>query len=256
VSLEVVDVGKRYLPPRRLLRLVARVASDEPVDAVRDVSFGVAPGEIVGLVGPNGAGKTTLLKIIATLLEPSTGTVLVNGFDTVRSAHDARSRLGLVLTDDRATYWRLTGRQNLEFFGVLAGLTRSAARQRADELLAHVGLADRDKRVMGYSSGMRSALNLARAVMTEPAVLVLDEPTRSLDPLASAATCDLLREQAKKGSAVLLSSHRIDEVAALCDRVVVLLAGSVRYVGPPDPDERGDAAVRLFEMLADDRSVA
>jgi ABC-2 type transport system ATP-binding protein len=250
VSLDVIAVGKRYLPPPRSLRLVARVASDEPVDALHDINFSVAPGEVVGLVGPNGAGKTTLLKVIATLLEPTTGTVVVDGFDIGRSAHEARARLGLVLTDERSTYWRLTGRQNLEFFGVLAGLSRPEAQRRADELLSHVGLADRDKRVMGYSSGMRAALNLARAMIAQPSVLVLDEPTRSLDPLASAATCGLLREQADEGRAVLLSSHRIDEVASLCDRVVVILSGSVRYVGPPDPGQRGDAARQLFAMLA------
>lgn len=253
MTLEIAGVGKRYQPPPRLLRPVMRVASAGTVDALRDVSFSVGDGEIVGLVGPNGAGKTTLIKIISTLLTPSTGAVLVDGADVVRRPDEARHRLGLVLTDDRTAYWRLDGRRNLEFFGVMAGLVPSEARRRAGELLDTLGLAQRDKRVMGYSSGMRSALNIARAVMAEPAVIVLDEPTRSLDPLASANVGELLRTEAARGRSVLLSSHRMDEVASLCDRVVVLVGGEVRHIGPAGSAAEGDDLAagprRLLEML-------
>jgi ABC-2 type transport system ATP-binding protein len=249
MSLELLSVAKQYLPPPRYLRPVMRVASSKPVDALRDVSFAVAPGEIVGLVGPNGAGKTTLLKIISTLLEPSAGTVLIDGIDVTEDPHRARERLGLVLTADRATYWRLDGRQNLEFFGVLAGLRPEDARRRATELLALFGLAERDRRVMGYSTGMRAALNIARAIIADPSLVVLDEPTRSLDPLASAMVGRILREQADSGRTVLLSSHRMDEVANLCDRVVVLIDGTVRHNGPPGGADAEQAARELLEIL-------
>jgi ABC-2 type transport system ATP-binding protein len=249
VSLELRGVAKTYMPAPWYLRPVVRVASSKPVDALHDVSFSVAPGEIVGLIGPNGAGKTTLLKIISTLLEPSAGTATIDGIDVVESPRAAREQLGLVLTGDRATYWRLSGRQNLEFFGVLAGLSVPESRRRAGEMLERLGLADRDRRVMGYSSGMRAALNVARATMGEPSLLVLDEPTRSLDPLASISVGHLLREQADAGRTVLLSSHRMDEVATWCDRVVVLIDGTVRHVGPAGGADNDKAARELLELL-------
>ncbi len=242
-------VGKQYMRAPWYLRPFVRVASTKTVDALHDVTFDVRPGEIVGLVGPNGAGKTTLLKIIGTLLEPSAGSVMIDGVDVLADPRQARARLGLVLNSERATYWRLDGRQNLEFFGVLAGLALPEARRRATDLLERLGLADRDRRVMGYSSGMRAALNVARAVMAEPSLIVLDEPTRSLDPIASVTVGKMMREQADAGRSVLLSSHRMDEVATWCDRVVVLIDGSVRHVGPIGDGDFELAARELLELL-------
>jgi ABC-2 type transport system ATP-binding protein len=213
----------------------------------------VEPGEVVGLVGPNGAGKTTLIKIIGTLLEPTSGRATVSGFDVVTQAMQVRERIGVVLADERGLYWRLSGRANLELFGVLNGLTRADARTRAETLLDLVDLADRDKLVFGYSSGMRTRLNLARALLTNPAVLVLDEPTRSLDPIAAVWVGELLRRLANEGHAVLMASHRLDEVVSMCDRAVVLLGGEVRHVGTVrDLDIDGQGATRLIEMLAAD----
>jgi ABC-2 type transport system ATP-binding protein len=247
----VDDLHKTYPPASRLLRPFLRAATTEPVDALRGVSLSVAPGEVVGLVGPNGAGKTTLLKIIATLLEPTRGRVEVDGYDVVRQPHRVRGRIGLVLAEDRGMYWRLSGQANLEFFGVLAGLPRDVARGRATELLEQLDLAGRDKLLFGYSSGMRARLNIARALLAEPPLLVLDEPTRSLDPLASGLLGDLLRELASGGRAVLLSSHRLDEVAAVCDRVVVMLDGRVRYDGSTAAVAAGEGVARgLTDLLA------
>jgi ABC-2 type transport system ATP-binding protein len=255
VTLRVEGLGKRYPLPPRLLRPIMRVAARDEVDALRDVTFDVAPGEIVGLVGPNGAGKTTLIKMIATLLEPTTGRVVLDGVDVVDDPVRARRRMGLVLTDDRSLYWRLDGRQNLEVFGVLAGLPPAAARVRAGELLEQLGLAHRDKRVMGYSSGMRSALNIARAVLARPSLVVLDEPTRSLDPVASVEVAELLRREAAQGRSVLLSSHRLDEVASVCDRVVVIVDGRVRHVGPPGGADT-TAGAHLLELITRETGAA
>lgn len=252
--LTVDDVSKTYLPPPGLLRPLIRTATNQPVEALRAVSFDVEPGQIVGLVGPNGAGKTTLMKVIGTILEPNGGAVTVDGHDVVRDPRAAKRRLGLVLAEDRASYWRLTGRANLEFFGRISGLSPATARERAGELLERVGLVESDKRVFGYSAGMRNRLNLARALLCRPSVLVLDEPTRSLDPIASAETATLLREVAADGCAVLLSSHRLDEVESVCDRMVVLVAGQVRFNGAPvdfDADRTGIAS-RLVELLRED----
>ena len=231
-----------------------RGAASEPVHALQEASFSVEPGEVVGLVGPNGAGKTTLIKIIGTLLEPTHGRATVDGFDVVTHSMQVRERIGVVLADDRGLYWRLSGRRNLELFGVLSGLTRAGARARAEALLDLVELTDRDKLVFGYSSGMRTRLNLARALLANPQLLVLDEPTRSLDPLAATWVGELVRRLAGEGHAVLMASHRLDEVVSMCDRAVVLMGGEIRHVGAVsdlDVDGRG-AARRLVEMLAAD----
>ena len=156
-----------------------------------------------------------------------------------------------MFADDRVVYQRLTGRQNLEFFGVISGLSRSAAARRADELLERLELADRDKQVFGYSSGMRSRLNLARALLADPPLLLLDEPTRSLDPVATAFVEDLLVDLASEGRAILMSSHNLTQVTAKCRRLVVILDGECRFTGSPTELETSGkaAATALAEML-------
>jgi ABC-2 type transport system ATP-binding protein len=222
-----------------------------PVEALRDVSLEVRPGEIVGLIGPNGAGKTTLLKIISTLLEPTSGQVTVGGHSTSTAAGQVCRRLGLVLEGDQGLYDRLSGVQNLVFYGMLAGMSRSRATARAAELMALLELAHRDKLVFGYSAGMRMRLSIARALMADPPLIVLDEPTRSLDPLASRFTIELLRTLAAEGRAVLMSNHRLDEVVAVCDRAVAIVHGQVRFDGAPGAlvEEKSQAAAALSDLL-------
>jgi ABC-2 type transport system ATP-binding protein len=239
--LQVAGVAKTYAPPPRWLRPFVKVAAREPVLALRGLDLTVGRGEIVGLVGPNGAGKTTLIKVIASLLRPTRGRVTIADWDVQTQRAAACRHLGLVLEGDRGLYGRLSGRQNLEFFGVMSGLARRAARERAGELLELFDLAHRDKLVFAYSAGMRMRLSLARALLADPSLIVLDEPTRSLDPLGSRAAMGLLRELAEEGRAVLLSSHRLDEVAATCSRVVVLVDGEVRFCGQPDDVRRAEA---------------
>jgi ABC-2 type transport system ATP-binding protein len=229
--LQVEGVTKVYSRPTGLQRLLIKSASEVDVHALQGVDLVVQAGEVVGLVGPNGAGKTTLIKIISTLLDATTGTATVGGYNVMTDPVAVRQRIGLVLADDRSLYWRLTGRQNLEFFGVMQGLGWREATRRADEMLARVGLADRDKLVFGYSSGMRARLSIARAMLGRPPLLVLDEPTRALDPVATAAVGQLLRATAAEGVAVLLSSHRLDELEAVSDRVVAIVNGAVRFDG-------------------------
>ncbi|QXC61732.1 ABC transporter ATP-binding protein [Aquihabitans sp. G128] len=236
--LTVEGASKSYGPPPRWLKPLVRTATDETVRALHQVDLRVGAGEVVGLIGPNGAGKSTLIKLIAGLLDPDEGTISLRGTTTVRQRQAA---MGLVLADDRGLYWRLNGRQNLEFFGQLQGLDREQANLAAAAAAESVGLALDGKRVFGYSSGMKARLNLARALLHQPPLLVLDEPTRSLDPVVSEELGLLIRAQADAGRAILLSSHRLDEVAAWCDRVVALVDGTVRFDGPVD-------------TLADDRS--
>ena len=249
--LDVANVTKVYAPPARWLRPLVKSAVRAPTRAVDDVSFTVAPGEIVGLIGPNGAGKTTLIKMISTLLEPTEGQIRVAGFDARTHPREVCSRLGLVLEGDQGLYTRLTGLQNLEFHGRMAGMPRRAARDRALHLLDRLDLHNRDKMVFGYSAGMRMRLSVCRALMPDPPLIVLDEPTRSLDPLVSHLTQEMLRELASQGRAILLSNHRLDEVVATCDRIVAIVHGQVRFDGTTDALSHGStgASSALFDLL-------
>jgi len=229
--LTVSDVAMTYEPPKGLMRWLSRSAAPEPIKALDGVSLEVDRGEVVGLIGPNGAGKTTLIKAITTLLVPTEGSISLDGVDLDADDPEIRSRFGLVLPEERSFYWRLTGRQNLRFFASLAGLDPSAVDIRIDQIMQERGLAHRDKAVFGYSSGMRAQLAIARAMLHEPDLIVLDEPTRSLDPVAGAEICEDLRRMAAEGRAILMASHRLDEVVSVCDRVLALANGRIRWQG-------------------------
>lgn len=215
--------------------------------ALDQIHLSVPWGGVVALLGPNGAGKSTLLRILGTTVLPDRGRVEVAGYDVVSQPVLARRSVGLVLGDERSWYWRLSGRDNLEFFAALHGLRRMTAQARADELLASVGLAEAaDRRFDRYSSGMRARLSLARALLCEPPVLLFDEPTRTLDPLAAASFRQEVRAQAGAGRAVLFATHDLHEAAALADQVVVLVKGRVRAVS----DDEADAG-QLERILVD-----
>jgi ABC-2 type transport system ATP-binding protein len=183
----------------------------------------------VVLVGSNGAGKSTLLRIVATTLLPDRGTGSVAGVPLEGTGAEIRARCGIVLGDERAWYWRLSGRMNLEFFGALSGLDPERARRRASELLELVGLtAVADKPFASYSTGMRLRLSLGRALIAAPRVLLLDEPTRSVDLQGRRAFHELLLDLARdRAVAILMATHDLDEAVELADRVVVLAEGRI-----------------------------
>lgn len=221
--------------------LTKRFASQRALD---DASLDVAPGEIVCILGPNGAGKSTLIRILATIVIPDSGTAKIGGHDVVDQPDAARASLGLVLGEERSFYWRLTAHQNLEFFGVLQGMRRQDARSRADRLLEEVGLSDhRDRRFSDLSSGMRARLALARARLTEPPVLLLDEPTRSLDPEASIEFRTQLRAATQAGACALMATHDLHEASSISDRVIILRNGKVMV------SLQGASATELETML-------
>jgi ABC-2 type transport system ATP-binding protein len=200
--------------------------------ALDRVSVAVSAGEIHALLGPNGAGKTTLLRIFSGLLEPTSGSVQVGGIGPSGSPRRLRHLLGLVPSGDRSFYLRISGLENLVFFARLHGMRRAAALARGRAVLELVGL-DASSRlpVALYSHGMQKRLSVARALLTEPKVLLFDEATHDLDPLGAQTVRALARDAAEAGAAVLWATQRVEEIRAFADRVTVLADGRVRFVG-------------------------
>ena len=204
------------------------------IQAVREVTFEAKDGEITGLLGPNGAGKTTMLRVIATLVLPDAGHVEVGGVDVVRDRYAVRTRIG-VLSDARGLYPRLTARENVRYFGELHGLSGRALEARIDTLFATLGLtALADRRTAGFSQGEKMKVAIGRALVHDPDTILLDEPTNGLDIMSVRTLRDELRRLRGEGKCLLFSSHVMQEVAALCDRIVVLAHGRVVASGTAD----------------------
>ena len=204
------------------------------VKAVDGVTFGARDGEITGLLGPNGAGKTTTLRMLYTLMTPDQGSVRVDGFDVSTDAETVRRRLG-VLPDARGVYKRLTARENIAYFGRLHGLDEATIRQRSEKLSAALGMADvMDRQTEGFSQGQRTKTAIARALVHDPRNVILDEPTNGLDVMTTRAMRGFLRQLREEGRCVIFSSHIMQEVAALCDRIVIIAKGTVVAAGTAD----------------------
>lgn len=197
------------------------------VKAVDGVSFTARDGEITGLLGPNGAGKTTTLRMLYTLMKPDSGQVLVDGIDAAVDPIAVRKRLG-VLPDARGLYKRLTSRENIEYFGRLQGMDEALIAMRIDALAKALDMGEIiDRRTDGFSQGQRVKTAIARALIHDPKNCILDEPTNGLDVMATRAMRDFLRHLKAEGRCVLFSSHIMQEVAMLCDRIVVVARGRV-----------------------------
>ena len=200
--------------------------------AIQDLSFDVQQGEVFGLLGPNGAGKTTTVRLLNGMFEPSGGSISVMGIDPVKAGEKIREKSG-VLTETPALYERLTARQNLRFFGVLAGMDDKEIEHRTDELLEMFDLRQRaDDRTGTYSKGMKQRLALSRAWLTNPKLLFLDEPTSGLDPEAAAQVRELIADvRQKEGTTVLICTHNLNEAQRLCNRLLVMRQGSSLAMG-------------------------
>jgi ABC-2 type transport system ATP-binding protein len=199
--------------------------------AVDGVSFEIAPGETYGLLGPNGAGKTTTISMVCGLLEPDEGEVHLDGHRLTTSSVAAKAAIGYV-PQEIAIYSDLTGRENLRFFGRLYGMPRQAARRRADEVLAIVGLAERaDDQADHYSGGMKRRLNIGIGLLHRPRLLVLDEPTVGVDPQSRNAILESVEALGAEGMAVLYTTHYMEEAERLCDRVAIMDRGVIRAEG-------------------------
>ncbi len=258
----ISNLTKIFHPLQLRLRSFRPLRREPPVPALRGLNLTVGRGDVLGLLGTNGAGKTTLLKILGTLILPTAGSAVVSGWDLVREADRVRSLVGMVTTDERSFYWRLTGRQNLEFFAAFQGLDSSETTARIEDLRCQLELEALDRRFGLYSTGMRHRLAIARALLRRPAILLLDEPTRSLDPIAAAGLRRLIRSMLVDGlgCTVLLATHNLQEAHELCDRIVVLHQG--RLVGSGSIEDlrrtahsRGSLS-EVFESLVREQSCA
>jgi ABC-2 type transport system ATP-binding protein len=251
-AVEVNEIGRVFTPRKR-----------DPVTALDRVSLTIPIGEVHGLLGPNGAGKTTLVKILSTVLLPTSGSARVLGHDVVGEAAAVRPLIGIVFGGERGLYWRLTGRQNLEYWGALYKLSRVEIRVRSEQLIERVGLIERaDERVETYSRGMKQRLHLARGLIGDAKVLFLDEPTTGMDPLAAREFRALIAELRGEGRTILLATHDMAEAEALCDRVTLIDRGAILATESPrtlgrvisrfqriDVDGAGDALLARIAAL-------
>ena len=235
-AVETKDLVKVFERGRRTMWQRVRGEPDkrDRFRAVDGIDLVVQPGEIFGLLGPNGAGKTTTMKMLATLLIPTSGAIRVLGIDPLSRPREVRARLGAMLSGERSLYWKLTGRENLEYFAALYHVPPAETKARIANVLDAVKLADRaDDYVERYSTGMRQRLALARALLPDPPLVVLDEPTVGLDPQASRDLRDRVRELKAQGRTVLLTTHYMEEADQLCDRVAIIDHGRIVALDTP-----------------------
>ena len=203
------------------------------VRAVQDVSFSAANGRITGLLGPNGAGKSTTLRMLYTLLKPDSGTAQIDGFDIRTATMAVQSHIG-VLSDTQGLYPRLTARENVRYFGNLHGLQGPPLEKQIDRLISLLDMEPiADRRTEGFSTGERLKVSIARALIHDPANVLLDEPTNGLDVKSTRAMRHFIRTLREEGKCILLTSHIMQEVAALCDRIVIIANGTVAAQGTP-----------------------
>ena len=234
-AVTVEDLAKTFVKRRSLRDTVTRPwVKAQTVTALDGVTFTAEAGEIFGLLGPNGAGKTTLLKILSSLIIQSRGTALVNGHDTLAQEMRVKASIGFVTSDERSFYWRLSGRENLHFFARLYNLPESGVRKRCGALMDRLELTGKaDDAFMTYSSGMKQRMAVARALLHDPPILYMDEPTRSLDPLAAKHLRTLIADSLNRaeGKTILLATHNLAEAEQLCARIAIVHKAKIRRMG-------------------------
>ncbi len=257
-AVEVVGLVKEFEKGRRTIwqRLLRSPDERTRFRALDGIDLRVESGEIFGLLGPNGAGKTTTMKMLSTLLEPTQGAITILGIDVAREPRKVRAHIGAMLSGERSLYWKLTARENLEYFAALYHVPPREERQRIDACLAAVKLLDRaDDYVERFSTGMRQRLTLARALLPDPSLLILDEPTVGLDPQSARDLRDRVRELKRQGRTILLSTHYMEEADQLCDRIAIIDHGQIVALDTPANLKRrvrAEEVVRFEIGLADD----
>ncbi len=229
IAIETNDLKRSYISTTGIIR-----QKKKEIIALNGVNLSIQTGELFGLLGPNGAGKTTITRILSTILLPTSGTARVFGLDVVKSAGQIRPRIGLVFGGERGLYWRISGRDNLQYFANLYKMEPDISKKRIPELLELVGMTERaNERVETYSRGMKQRLHIARGLLHDPEVLFLDEPTMGLDPVAARDMRAVILGLKQAGKTIFLTSHYMFEVDALCDRVAVIHQGKILTEGTP-----------------------
>ena len=241
-GIECENLGRIYTSRSRLGRRSEVVALD-------NLTIQIPKGAVFGLLGPNGAGKTTTVRILSTLLTPTSGTARVLSYDVVKQAGMVRRGIGIILGGDRGLYGRITGKENLQYFGALNHMNPGEVNRRADRLLSELGLAEWGHTpVERYSRGMRQRLHIARGLLTDPSVLFMDEPTIGLDPMGAQELRQYIPELANQGKTVLLTTHYMLEADMLCDTIAIINRGSLVALGSPNDIKRNFSKINIVEV--------
>lgn len=251
--IEVNSISKSFTAPFSVSGLMGSgFRRPHVTHALDDISFTLTKGSVLGILGPNGAGKTTLLKILSTLILPDKGSVRVNGYRLGTNDDKIKASVGLCSSTERSFYWRLTGRQNLEFFAAMYGLGKTRAAARIDELLKLFGITYADKRFDSYSAGMQQKFALARAMIHDPEILLLDEPTKSLDYKSVIEIIAFIKEVLliRQGKTVIFTTHHLDEAVDFAGVFMILNNGRNHGYGTIDDLRRdaGDMSASLGDI--------
>jgi ABC-2 type transport system ATP-binding protein len=243
LAVEVIALTREY-STRSFFGTVSKVTK-----ALDGINLSVKTGELFGLIGPNGAGKTTTVKILTTLLTQTSGDAYILGLDVRKELYEIRRRIGIVFGGERGLYNRVSARDNLRYFSDLYGVDQAIARDRIPQLLRAVGLADRaDERVEKYSRGMKQRLHIAKALVHDPELLVLDEPTIGLDPGGARDIRNMIREMQKQGKTILLTTHYMFEAEELCQRVAVISRGKIVALDTPSELKKLVRDISVIEL--------
>ena len=233
VILEVEKLTKIFYPALSFTDLAKfNFGRKKPVTALNNISFSLNKGKILGILGPNGAGKTTLLKIISSLIVPDKGEITLGQYTAGKNDNEIKSIIGLASCEERSFYWRLTGNQNLQFFAALYGLNKKQTESRIQELLDIFSIGYQDKRFYSYSTGMKRKFALMRALLHNPEILLLDEPTKSLDYNSACELRKLIKTIANEGKTIIIATHNMNEAQELCDLFMILKKGNIYGLGP------------------------